>query len=172
MKNFLLMALAAILLPGHFSPASLADSAGSIDVFYKDRDPSLKTLKKTTEVLKKYAGTDKVSYHLITDPSKKELMKKYNLPESHFPFAIVIDGKHSARLGQRTVTFIEFPLFMKGIGRHEGHWSMKDLEHVLQNRSLLIDDNTLPASLQNHEHHDEPCPGEKEEGPSQKNIDS
>jgi len=44
---------------------------------------------------------------------------------------------------------------MKGIGRHEGNWSMDDLDKVLKNNALLLDKNVLPESK-----HDEPCPGE------------
>jgi hypothetical protein len=134
-------------------------AARTVEVFHKDKPPSLKTLERTKVVLDAHDDCE-VAYYLITDPENAELIRKYNLPDGHFPFAVVIDGKYSAAIDGRTVHFIEFPLFMKGIGRHEGNWSMDDLDRVLRDTSLLLSKNVLPKSFDHHD--DEPCPGEEE----------
>jgi len=135
------------------------DSTGRIEVFHKNKEPSLRTLAKTKTVLSKHEGDYKIAYYIINDPTNAELIRKYNLPETHFPFAVVINGRYSALIDGRTVYFLEFPLFMKGIGRHEGGWSMEDLDRVLSDVRLLLDQNVLPESF-HHEHAHEPCPGE------------
>jgi hypothetical protein len=127
-------------------------TGNTIEVFHKDRKPSLDTLEKTMPVLEKYADKFEITTHLITDPEMADQIKGYNLPGTHFPFAVVINGKLSAQIDNETIYFFDFPEFMHGIGRHEGNWSLKHLESVLQDVSLLLDDNILPEF--DHDHHD------------------
>jgi len=138
---------------------SKAESEKKIDVFYKNKKPSLQTLEKAKVVLEKYKSDYKITYYLITEPETQELIKKYTLPETHFPFAVVVNEKYSASIHNKKIVFIDFPVFMKGIGRHEGNWSMNDLDKVLKNNALLIDKNVLPESSHNDDG-DKPCPGE------------
>ncbi len=159
MKILWITIIAASFLSGSIMTNSKAESAKIIDVFYKNKKPSLQALEKVKAVLEKYKSEYKITYYLITDPETKDLIKKYTLPETHFPFAIVVNEKYSASINKKKIVFIEFPLFMKGIGRHEGNWSMDDLDKILKNNTLLLDNNVLPES--NHtEHGDEPSPGE------------
>ncbi len=137
------------------------DSARRVEVFHKNKEPSLRTLDRTKTVLREHGDGCEIAYYLIDDPDNRGLIRKYNLPGTHFPFAVVIDGKYSASIDGRTVHFLEFPLFMKGIGRHEGDWSLEDLDRVMVDPSLLLDQNVLPESF-GHDHADEPCLGEVE----------
>jgi len=149
--------IAAMLLTAPLCAEALAEK--SIDVFYKNKAPSLKTLEKVKAVLEKYRSEYTITYYLITDPANGDLIRKYKLPETHFPFAVLINEKYSAQIDKRTVHFFEFPLFIKGIGRLEGNWSMDDLGMVLQDNALLLATNVLPAA--DHKDHDhEHCPGE------------
>ncbi len=131
----------------------------TIEVFHKNKKPSLKTLAQVKEVLSKYEVEYNVSYHLITAPETLPLIQKYNLPDTHFPFAVVINGKYSAKLDNQQIDFVHFPLFMHGIGRHEGNWSLIHLETALQNNALLISENILLEHPPHHDDH-EPCEGE------------
>ncbi|MCD4654520.1 hypothetical protein K8T06_11385 [bacterium] len=159
MKTIWIAIIIASFLSGSIMANSKTESAKIIDVFYKNKKPSLQTLEKAKTVLEKYESDYKITYYLITDPETKDLIKKYTLPETHFPFAIVVNEKYSASIEKKEIVFIGFPLFMKGIGRHEGNWSMDDLDKILKNNALLLDKNVLPESNHN-EHVDEPCPGE------------
>jgi hypothetical protein len=123
------------------------DTSRTVEVFYKEKEPSLRTLERTRAVLQEHERNLKVSYYIITEPENKELLRKYNFPENHFPFAVVVDGKYTASIDGRLVHFVDFPLFMKGIGRHEGDWSMDDLARVLTDREMLLDKNVLPESI-------------------------
>ena len=136
MKRYIILFLLSILF-------SQEAKVNTIDVFHKDQPPSIKTLKKTKQVLESFKETYTINYHLITDPKNAEIIEQYDLPKTHFPFAIVINGKCTAEIDSSKIDFVHFPLFMKGIGRHEGNWSMKSLEMVLENNSLLIDENVL-----------------------------
>lgn len=122
-----------------------------IDVFHKEMPPSLQTLEVTNTVLAEFQDEYEIAYHLITDTASSELIQQYNLPGTHFPFAIAINGKYSATINGQTIHFVHFPLFMHEIGRHEGNWSMDHLEQVLTDRSLLIDENTLPVLVESEE---------------------
>ncbi|AQQ71951.1 hypothetical protein SMSP2_02330 [Limihaloglobus sulfuriphilus] len=139
----------AILLMGAAAMLSSCSSntTPTVEVFYKEKEPSLRTLERTKDVLQEHEKNLNVTYYIITEPENKELLQKYNFPESHFPFAVVIDGKYTALIDDRLVQFVDFPLFMKGIGKHEGNWSMDDLAGVLANRGMLRDKNVLPESV-------------------------
>ncbi len=117
----------------------------TIEVFYKSMPPSLETLEETNTVVADFTDDFEITYHLITDSASADLIQKYNLPDTHFPFAVVINGRYSARIGEEKIDFVHFPLFMHGIGRHEGNWSMEYLELVLNDVSLLMDENIPPV---------------------------
>jgi len=129
----------------------------SVEVFHKSMIPSLETLDRTIEVLDRFADQYVITYYNITDSSTAGLIETYNLPGTHFPFAIVINGSYSALIDGVKIDFVHFPLFMHGIGRHEGNWSMEYLELVLNDTSMLLDENILPVL---EEEGDTECPGE------------
>ena len=133
----------------------------TVEVFHKNMPPSLQTLEQTNAVLAEFADEFEITFHLITDSSSADLIQLYNLPDTHFPFAVVINGKYSAMIDDEKIYFVHFPLFMHGIGRHEGNWSMDHLRQVLTDTSLLIDEN-IPPVLDESEDETE-CPGEEAE---------
>lgn len=142
------------------SLTALPVTGGSIiDVFYKEMPPSLQTLEMVNTVLDEFADVYEITHHLITDTASSELIQQYNLPGTHFPFAIAVNGKYSATINGDTIYFVHFPLFMQGIGRHEGNWSMEHLKEVLADTSLLIDENTLPVLDESEETTE--CPEEE-----------
>jgi len=120
-------------------------SISTIDVFHKNMVPSLETLDRVIEVLEQFTDIYEVKYYHITDAATEDLLEQYNLPDTHFPFAVVINGKYSALIDDEKIDFVHFPLFMHGIGRHEGNWSMEFLELVLNDNTLLMDENILPV---------------------------
>ena len=132
-------------------------SIGTIEVFHKSMPPSLETLAETNIVLADFTDDFEITYHLITDSASADLIRKYNLPDTHFPFAVVINGRYSALIGEEKIDFVHFPLFMHGIGRHEGNWSMEYLELALNDIALLMDENILPVL---DDEGDTPCPDE------------
>jgi len=85
----------------------------------------------------------------------QEIISRYNLPDTHFPFAVVINGKYSAEVEGKKIDFVHFPRFMHGIGRHEGNWSLEALEKVLRDNSLLLEENILPDI--EHDDNEEEC---------------
>lgn len=127
-----------------FSLLSGNQSTNTIDVFYKQMEPSLETLARVDSVLAEFEDEYTVTYHIITDPGSAEIIQQYNLPETHFPFAVVVNGKYTASINDEIIYFVHFPLFMKGIGRHEGNWSMQALSRILSDNSLLNEENSLP----------------------------
>ena len=124
----------------------------TIDIFFKNMGPSQQALTEINKVIEKYESTYTVSYYLITDPSNSEIINKYGLPSTHFPVAVVINGIFTAEIDGKTVSFVHFPEFMKGIGRHEGNWSISSLEIVLKDNSLLASKNILPELNDDREH--------------------
>ena len=132
-------------------------SISAIEVFHKAMPPSLETLEETDALLEHFIDEYEITYHLITDSATEDLIQKYNLPDTHFPFAVVINGSYSAMIDGEKIDFVHFPLFMHGIGRHEGNWSMESLELVLNDNTLLMDENILPVF---DEEGDTPCPDE------------
>lgn len=107
--------------------------------------PSQKVLDKVNILLKDYQDLYQINYYLIDDPANSEIIAQLGLPSTHFPFAVVIDGKFSTNINDQVVSFIHFPHFMKGIGRHEGNWSIDTLDKVLKDNSLLLKENVLPT---------------------------
>ncbi len=152
MINFLFLTLLALSVP------SGEASIGVIEVFHKNLPPSLETLDRTDTILARFVDDYEILYHLITDSTTMDLIRKYNLPDTHFPFAVVISGSCSAMIDGEQIDFVHFPLFMHGIGRHEGNWSMEYLELVLNDNTLLMDESILPVL---NEEGDTPCPGEE-----------
>jgi hypothetical protein len=124
----------------------------TIDIFYKNKRPSQQVLTEVNKVVEKYKETYTVSYHLITDPLNSEIISEYGLPTTHFPVAVVINGKFTAEIDDKIISFVHFPEFMKGIGRHEGNWTISCLEAVLKDNSLLTDKNVLPELNEESEH--------------------
>ncbi len=118
--------------------AGTGQTGATVDVFYKELPPSLEALARTEEVLAEFAGEFTITRHLITDEATAPLIAAYGLPETHFPFAVVVNGKLSAVVDGERVDFVHFPLFMHGIGRHEGNWSMELLGRVLADPSLMV----------------------------------
>lgn len=129
----------------------------NIDVFYKDQKPSQQALTEINKILEKHKISYKIAYYLITDSVNAGIISKYGLPTTHFPVAVVINGKFTAKLNKRLVSFVHFPDFMKGMGRHEGNWSLADLELVLKDNSLLSDENVLPVLKAESIHGDSKC---------------
>ena len=122
----------------------VSDAELTVDLFHKNMPPSLETLERVDSVLAVFEDAVRVSYHLITDPAEAELISAHGLPQTHFPFAVVVGGSFSAELEGRRVDFVHFPLLMHGIGRHEGNWSLEDLAAVLADPSLMLEESTLP----------------------------
>jgi hypothetical protein len=125
---------------------------GTIDIFYKNKKPSQQVLTEINKVVERNENSYTVSYYLITDPENSEIISKYGLPSTHFPVAVVINGIFTAEIDEKTVSFVHFPEFMKGIGRHEGNWTIAYLEAVLKDNSLLSDENILPELSEEGEH--------------------
>lgn len=143
-----------------FSLAAFPIAApNTIDVFYKEMPPSQQTLEMVNTVLTEFSDEYEIEYHLITDTSTSELIQQYNLPGTHFPFAITVNGKYSATINEETIYLVHFPLFMHGIGRHEGNWSMDHLKKILTDTSLLINENVLPVLDESEETTE--CPEEE-----------
>jgi hypothetical protein len=157
MLMFTRIGLVTLLTASSFSWGCGNGPRGTVDVFHKDRPPALKALAKTDSILAEYSGQFEIAHHLITDEETEPLIKKFGLPSSHFPFAIVINGNFSAMVGDEKIDFVHFPLFMHGIGRHEGNWSMEHLELVLRDTTLLMEKSVLPVL---DEEEDTKCPGE------------
>jgi hypothetical protein len=153
MKNFLniLILFAAVAI---IPAAPGAEEQDRIEVFHKTREPAMKTLERVKPVIEKYERDYRIYYHVITDPENEELISKYNLPGTHFPFAVVINGRFSAKIDDQKIDFVHFPLFMHGIGRHEGNWSLETLEQVLRDNSLLIKENILPELEDEEDQHE------------------
>lgn len=120
-------------------------------VFYKNRAPSLKVLEKVRPVVESFSNNYNVQYVLIEEEDNQDIINRLRLPSTHFPFAVVIDGKYSAQINQALVSFVHFPTFMHGIGRHEGNWSLDDLQAVLKDNSMLLMENVLPVLDQEKE---------------------
>ena len=131
------------------------DDMKMISVFYKDKKPSQQALEKINHVLEEFKDTLQVTYYLIEDQQNADLITELGLPSTHFPVAVVINGKFTAKIDDKVVSFVHFPLFMKGIERHEGNWSIADLKKVLNDSSLLLKDNILPTLAE--ESSDEEC---------------
>lgn len=123
----------------------IASEQSIISVFYKEMIPSQKVLARVDSLLVGYADNYEIKYFNIEEEKNAELIKEIGLPETHFPFAVVINGKFAADINGKSVSFVHFPLFMKGIGRHEGNWSLEDLRKVLENNTLLFETNILPV---------------------------
>lgn len=126
-----------------------------IDVFYKNRTPSQKTLEQVKPVLEQFSDRYTIRYHDIEAPTTEPLIEQFGLPDTHFPFAIVFNGIYSARMGDEKILFVEFPTFMAGIGRHEGNWSLEHLKMVLEYNSLLTSENF--EICDDHSHHTTEC---------------
>lgn len=144
MNHALILALILALLS--LCTALFAGDAGKtvIDVFNKNKGPSQKALEMINAALDNYRAQYEIRYHDIEDDANLELIESFGLPSTHFPVAVVIDGKFTVQIGDRTASFVHFPDFMHGIGRHEGNWSISDLEAALQDNSLLLAENILP----------------------------
>ena len=141
LKFILIISIFMTVLSNNLSASDKVD----ISVFYKNKKPSQKVLEKTNKLLEQFKDSYQINYYLIEDPKNIDIITKLGLPSTHFPFSVVINGKFNAKIADKLVSFTHFPLFMKGIGRHEGNWSIADLEKVLNDNTLLLEKNTLPV---------------------------
>jgi len=140
LKFILIIVIIMMILTNNLS----ANDKVTISIFYKDKKPSQQVLDKTNELLEQYKDSYQINYYLIEDKKNTDIITQFGLPSTHFPFSVVINSKLTANIDGKFVSFVHFPLFMKGIGRHEGNWSIADLEKVLNDNSLLIEENILP----------------------------
>lgn len=113
-------------------------------IFYKNKKPSQQVLTEVDSLLQNYETSYSIIRYDIEDEQNAEIINRLGLPQAHFPFAVVIEGKYSAEISGRNIAFVHFPIFMHGIGRHEGNWSLIDLKLVLEKSYLLADENLLP----------------------------
>lgn len=116
-----------------------------VSIFYKERPPSLQVLEKVKKTLGQFESQYKISYYNIEDAKNADLINGLGLPSTHFPFAVVINGHWTAKIENEIISFVHFPLFMKGIGRHEGNWSIAYMNMVLKDNTLLHHENILPV---------------------------
>ena len=140
LKFILIIVIFMMILSNNLS----ANDKEIISIFYKDKKPSQQVLEKINELLEQFKDLYQINYYLIEDQENTDVITQFGLPSTHFPFSVVINGKFTAKIDDKLVSFVHFPLFMKGIGRHEGNWSMADLEKVLNDNSLLLEENILP----------------------------
>ncbi len=145
MDYVIMIALALALIS--ISPLLYAKDATKpvIHVFHKNKAPSLKALEKINAALNNYKTDYDILYLDIEDQTNLELIHSFGLPSTHFPVAVVIDGKFTIQREDNIISFVHFPAFMRGIGRHEGNWSIADLEATLVDMSLLCNKNILPV---------------------------
>ncbi len=122
-----------------------------VSVFYKERKPSLRVLEKVKPIMEAFAEKYEATYYNIEDEKNAELIKELGLPGTHFPFAVIVEGKFTAKIVDEVVSFIEFPKFMHGIGRHEGNWSLEQLKFVLEGETAFLEKNILPEHDDDHE---------------------
>ncbi len=112
-------------------------------VFYKEQPPSLQTHSVISEFLDDYTDQYVVEYRLITDPDQKQTIESLGLSTDHLPVAIAINGKTSAMIDEEVIVFTNFPDFMHHIGRHPGNWTLDHLQKVLDDNTLLLDENPV-----------------------------
>lgn len=112
-----------------------------IQVFYKEKQPSMQRLEKVKAFLKEYESTYDIRYLIITDPKNETLIKSLGLPTEHFPFALAINGETSAMIDGETIVFAHFPDFMHHIGKHRGNWTLDHLVKVLKDTLLMLPNN-------------------------------
>ncbi|MFP4547235.1 MAG: hypothetical protein ACLFQM_03830, partial [Fidelibacterota bacterium] len=146
MKNIILLLLILTLWSVLF-----AAGQPEILIFYKEKEPSQRVLARVDSVLNEFRDSCQIKYYNVMDEENKELAIELGLPQPHLPFAVVINGKFTAKIDDELISFVYFPLFMKGIGRHEGNWSMDYLMMVLENNELLYDKNILPSNKHNED---------------------
>ncbi|MCD4829121.1 MAG: hypothetical protein K8R90_06815 [Candidatus Cloacimonetes bacterium] len=156
MKNIAMSCLVSLLILLPVTLSSNEEPLNAIEVFHKNQPPSLQTLEKVNGLLDEYSGEYEMTFYNISDSVNIALIREYNLPDTHFPFAVVVNGNYSAEIDGRKVDFVHFPLFMHGIGRHEGNWSLNDLSAVLDDNSLLLEENILPV-LEDDEDSEDEC---------------
>ena len=144
-KSSILFFLILVLVKMILSNNQLANEKVTISIFYKDKKPSEQVLEKINQLLEQFKDSYQINYYLIEDQKNMDIITQFGLPSTHFPFSVVINGKFTANIDDKVVSFVHFPLFMKGIGRHEGNWSIADLEKVLYDNSLLLEENILPT---------------------------
>ncbi len=132
-------------IAGDRDPAG--DEPAEVMLIYKEKSPSLETRKAVKDFLSEYHSNIEVVEVLMTDPDNRGLMDSLRLPLEHFPFALAVNGKTSARIGQDTVIFAKFPDFMHHMQKHEGNWTLEHLELVLNDTSLLLEDNPRVVTI-------------------------
>ncbi|MEW6712762.1 MAG: hypothetical protein AB1403_23295 [Candidatus Riflebacteria bacterium] len=135
---------------------SAAETKPIVEVFFKKKAPSQKTLAEVKKVFEKFSATHQIVYYDILDESSRVVHEKYRLVTAHFPFAVVVNGRIYAKIADKEVCFIDFPLFMKGIGRHEGNWSLDDLKKVLIDPGLM-QEKVFEAVLHENDQADSHC---------------
>ncbi len=145
----MLLAMFAFLSVGfhHYAFDENKDTAGhkaddlAIWVFYKEQPPSLQTRSIIKDFLSDYEDSYAVEFRLITDPDQKQTIESLGLSTDHLPVAIAINGKTSAMIDGEEIVFVNFPDVMHHIGRHPGNWTLEHLQKVLNDNSLLLDEN-------------------------------
>ncbi len=112
-------------------------------VFFKEQPPSLQAHSVISEFLDDYTDQYVVEYRLITDPDQKQTIESLGLSTEHLPVAIAINGKTSAMIDGELIVFANFPDFMHHIGRHPGNWTLDHLQRVLDDNTLLLNENPV-----------------------------
>lgn len=141
MKKFSIITITIILWSFLF-----ANEKPELLIFYKEKEPSQRVLEKVDSVLNNFRDSYQIKYFNVMDEKNKTIANELGLPQPHLPFAVVINGKFTAKIDTSFISFVHFPLFMHGIGRHEGNWSIDYLRMVLEDNSLLHNKNILPES--------------------------
>lgn len=124
----------------------------SIEIFHKNKPPALQTLEGIKPILSKYEDQYEISYYDIDDPKNIPLTEKAGLPKAHCPFAIVINGKFSAKIDDKIIDFLFFPDYMSIMERHLGNWSKESFEKVLADNNLLSDENCFNKEKADSDH--------------------
>ncbi len=141
----LMLTILAVLsfTPGklHQNESGESPAAREIWVFYKEQLPSMETRAIVSEFLEDYRDQYTIAYRLITDPKEKQTIGSLGLSTDHLPIAIAINGKTSAMIDGETIVFVNFPDIMHHIGKHKGNWTLNDLQKVLDDNTLLLDEN-------------------------------
>ncbi len=141
--SIILLVLAASAFSVSAFAAGKIEAQTLIEVFYKNQPPSMETLSAVQAFLDDHKEQFVIRYLDMDDTANADKMKAMGFPEEHFPFGIAIDGKSSARIGDKTIVFANFPDFMHHIGRHRGNWTLDHLAQAIKNPALMLPENPL-----------------------------
>jgi hypothetical protein len=128
MKKIFLLSMVALAV--FCAPFAVMSAHGTtVEILYMNHGPMMPTVKDIKNLCSRYGNKIKVAWYDFESTDGEKFMARKGIRQ-HVPLIIWIDGKSTATINGKEVSFMGFPTGA-GPASFQGRWTIADLRMAL-----------------------------------------